>query len=91
LANLYDEKHAATSESAATWFNGLEDAILSLGQHPRRCPIAPEGKKVGHPLRHLLFGNKPHIYGVIYEINEIQKLVRVLTIRHGAMEPMEIS
>ena len=26
----------------AGWFNGLEHAILSLEQHPKRCRIAPE-------------------------------------------------
>ena len=26
------------------WFDGLEQAVLSLDQHPKRCPIAPEGK-----------------------------------------------
>jgi plasmid stabilization system protein ParE len=26
----------------AKWFNGLEQAVLSLDQHPERCPIAPE-------------------------------------------------
>ena len=26
----------------AKWFNGLEEAVLSLSQHPTRCPLAPE-------------------------------------------------
>jgi plasmid stabilization system protein ParE len=32
----------APSQGAA-WFNGLERAILSLEQLPKRCRIAPEG------------------------------------------------
>lgn len=87
LAILYDEKRAASSDAAARWFNGLEEAIYSLENSPKRCPVAPEGRKPGRPLRHLLYGNKPHIYRAIYEIVEDRQLVRVLTIRHGAMEP----
>ena len=35
-------------------------------------------------LRHLLYGNKPHIYRAIYRVMEKQKQVEVLHIRHGA-------
>ncbi len=35
----------APSQGAA-WFNGLEQAILSLEQHPKRCRIAPESGHV---------------------------------------------
>jgi len=31
-------------------------------------------------------GRKPNVYRVLYEINEPLKAVRVLTIRHGAMD-----
>jgi toxin ParE1/3/4 len=37
-------------------------------------------------LRHLLYGKKPNVYRVILEIDEARKVVRVLTIRHGAMD-----
>ena len=37
-------------------------------------------------LRHLLYGNKPHVYRAIYEIDERNKVVYVLTIRQGAMD-----
>ena len=89
LVFLYVEKNAAESAAAARWFNGLEEAVYALANNPRRCPIAPETKRSGRLLRHLLFGKKPHIYRVIYEINERKKLVRVLTVRHGAMEAAE--
>jgi len=38
----------------------------------------------------LLYGKKPHIYRVIYEIGQPHKTVQVLTIRHGAMEPPDL-
>jgi len=94
LSDLYRQIDAAESSAAARWFNGLEEAIYSLESFPRRCPVAPEGRKARRSLRHLLYGNKPHIYRAIYEIDEPNKVVYVLTIRHGAMEearPQELS
>jgi toxin ParE1/3/4 len=90
LGVLYVGKNAAESVAAARWFNGLEAAVYTLETHPHRCPIAPEAKKAGR-LRNLLYGKKPHVYRVIYAIDEQKKLVRVLTIRHGAMEPAELT
>lgn len=84
LEILYLEKNAAESQAAARWFNRLEAAVCGLERHPSRCPAAPEARKVKRPLRHLLFGRKPHVYRVIYEIDEPQHTVWVLTIRHGA-------
>jgi plasmid stabilization system protein ParE len=89
LASLYEEKNAAESIAANRWFNSLEQAVYSLETYPGRCPVAPESKKAGKPLRHLLYGKKPHVYRVICAIDEQKRLVRVLTIRHGAMEPAE--
>lgn len=89
LAALFEEKNAADSSAAARWFNGLERAVRSLGFFPRRSPAAPESTRVGRPLRHLLYGRKPNVYRVIYEVEERAKIVRVLTIRHGAMEPAD--
>lgn len=86
LASLYEEKHADEFDAAARWFNGLEKAVGTLENLPRRCPAAPESTKTGRPLRHLLYGRKPHVYRVIFEIDETQKAVRILTIRHGARQ-----
>jgi plasmid stabilization system protein ParE len=86
LGDLYWRIHAEDSPAAARWFNGLEEAVYSLETLPRRCPIAPEGRRAERRLRHLLYGNKPHVYRVIYEIVESDKAVYVLTIRHGAMD-----
>lgn len=77
---------AVESVAAFRWYNGLEEAIATLESFPRRCPAARESKKAGRPLRNLLYGPKPHVYRAIYEIDEPRQLVRVLTIRHGAMD-----
>jgi len=90
LQVLFDEKHVSDSIAATLWFIGLERAVLTLENHPRRCPVAPETKKAKRELRHLLYGKKPHVYRIIYEIDQRKKLVHVLTIRHGAMEPADV-
>ena len=87
LEFLYEEKNAAESRAAARWFNGLEDAVYALASFPYRCPAAPEApeaRKTKRKLRHLLYGKKPHVYRVIYEVDERQHTVSVLHIRHGA-------
>ena len=80
LDKIYWYIEADESEAAFRWYVSLENAILSLEENPNRCPPTPETRE----LRHLLFGNKPHIYRVIYRVLEEQQLVEVLHIRHGA-------
>jgi len=79
MASLYQDKNAAESTAAARWYNELENAVYTLETYPRRCPIAPESKKAKRKLRHLLYGKKPHVYRIIYDIDEQKRLVRVLT------------
>ena len=79
----------APSQGAA-WFNGLERAILSLEQLPKRCRIASESLDPSQPVRLLSHGRSPHLYGVFFTINESAKLVRVVHIRRGARQgPLE--
>ena len=82
LALLYREINAEDSDAALKWYRGLKEAILSLEEQPNRCPVTPEKAQ----LRHLLYGNKPHIYRVIFRVVEKQKRVDVLHIRHGARD-----
>ena len=86
LDYLYQWIAAADTAAAANWFNGLELAIYTLERFPRRGPVAPESKKAKRQLRHLLYGKKPDVYRIIYEIDEQHQAVRILTVRHGAMD-----
>jgi toxin ParE1/3/4 len=83
LRSLYLEKQAETSHHAATWFLGLRVAIYSLENLPHRGAHTPEDRS----LRHLLYGKKPHIYRIIYSIDEAARTVNIAQIRHGAQEP----
>ncbi len=79
LADIY-RRIAGASDAASKWYVGLKDAIRSLRHNPNRCPSTPEDVN----LRHLLYGNKPHVYRVIYRVEEKQRDVKILHIRHGA-------
>ena len=75
----------APSQGAA-WFNGLEQAILSLDRLPKRCRIAPESFDRDQRVRVLNYGRSPHVYRVFFTIDETVKVVRVVHIRRGARE-----
>ncbi|MBZ5570587.1 MAG: type II toxin-antitoxin system RelE/ParE family toxin [Acidobacteriia bacterium] len=87
LASLYEEINAEYSDAALKWYRNLKQAILTLDQQPNRCPLTRKRDK----LRHLLYGNKPDIYRVIYRVREKQKQVDVLHIRHGARRKFKAS
>jgi toxin ParE1/3/4 len=87
LAHLYGKINAEYSDAALKCYRGLKAAILTLEEHPSRCPVTRKSDK----LRHLLYGNKPHIYRVIYRVLEKQKEVEVLHIRHGARRKLKPS
>ena len=87
FASLYQEINAGESAAALKWYRGLKEAILSLDHEPNRCPVTSEKGQ----LRHLLYGNKPHIYRVIFRVFEKQKRVDVLHIRHRARQKFKAS
>ena len=89
LELLYLEKNAAESQAASRWFNGLEKTVYRLERHPYQCPVAPEARTMKRKLRQLLYGKKPHVYRVIYEIDERCETVWVLTIRHGSRQKLK--
>ena len=66
--------------AAAASYRGLRSMILSLDSEPQRGRITVESPS----LRQLLYGNKPHIYRIIYSIDLERRAVRIVHIRHGA-------
>jgi toxin ParE1/3/4 len=80
LRRIYLTINAEDGAQAYAWFNGLEQVVLSLDERPARGAPIPEGGV----LRHLLYGRKPHVYRIIYAIDEDRSVVTVLHIRHGA-------
>jgi toxin ParE1/3/4 len=84
LRRIYRAINAGDSRQAHTWFNGVQVAILSLDEFPARAAVTPENPG----LRHLLYGNRPHIYRVVFEIDDRRKLVSALHVRHGPRQPL---
>lgn len=87
LASLYEEINAPDSAAARHWYQGLKRAVLSLAERPNRSPVTPENKKV----RHLLYGEKLHLYRIIYRVNNRKRQVDVLHIRYGARRQFRAS
>jgi toxin ParE1/3/4 len=77
---IYIKINAEHSVAALNWYRNLKRSIHTLAELPNRCPITRKQNE----LRHLLFGNRPHVYRVIFRVVEREKCVIILTIRHAA-------
>ena len=82
---IFSYIQAMSSTRASRWFRGLEEAIQRLSQLPQRHPTTTEDPT----LRHLLYGNKPHVYRIIYSIDLSKKIVSVIHVRHSARDAFE--
>jgi plasmid stabilization system protein ParE len=69
---------------AKRWYSGLLRAIASLATHPRCCEVAVESAWIGREIRQLLYGKRPGVYRILFEIDDDE--VRVLYIRHAARD-----
>ena len=63
---------------ASRWLDRFETALHTLSERPERCSLSREGHKLKLELRDFLFGKRPHVYRVVFIINE--STVRVLRI-----------
>ena len=54
LQRIYVTINAIDEAQARAWFNGLEQAVLGLDEHPVRGAPIPEGGE----FRHLLYGRR---------------------------------
>jgi plasmid stabilization system protein ParE len=84
LEQLYMWVVERAPQQGAAWFNRLERAILSLDQHPKRCPVAAESIDPDHPVRGLTYGRKSHGYRVFFTVDDGTSMVRVVHVRRGA-------
>ncbi len=74
-------------DAGIRWFLALQDAIASLAEFPKRCPLAPESAAFPFEVRHLLYGHPPHLYRILFTIEN--DTVYVLHIRHGRRQPLK--
>jgi plasmid stabilization system protein ParE len=86
---IYERTVNAAPIRGPLWFEDLIQAMDSLDHDPLRCPLAREAKKVGRPIRCLLFGKRRHRYRILYEIDPSSRTVCILHIRQGARQDLE--
>jgi len=72
-----------SQEKATLWYFDATEAIESLEKFPARCPLAPESKKFGAEIRHLIFGK----YRILFIIED--ETVYVLRVRHQAQDVLK--
>ena len=84
LDRIFSFIQAEESDHAFNWFSGLAEPMHSLSELPNRVPATRENPA----LRHLLYGKKPHVYRIIYHVDDAAKLVTIITVRHGARRPL---
>ena len=75
---------------ASQWYSGLLQAIESLTQMPKRCPLARENEYFSQEIRQLLYGRGRSSYRLLFTILEGQNVstVRILHIRHASQQPV---
>ena len=69
------------AETAGCWYNGFLDALNSLANHPERCPLAAESRKLAIEIRQLVYGRQ-RSYRALFLMRG--QTVTVLHIRHTA-------
>ena len=79
-AYSYAAKHAPMT--AARWLERFQSAIDGLTVNPTAWPLAHESVRTKLALREMLFGKRPNVFRVVFEIVDAE--VHVLRIRRGA-------
>lgn len=77
-----------STAKASQWYSGLLQAIESLSQMPKRCPLARENEYFSQEIRQLLYGRGRNSYRVLFTVLERQNIstVRILHIRHASQQ-----
>ncbi|MBE9005948.1 type II toxin-antitoxin system RelE/ParE family toxin [Fortiea sp. LEGE XX443] len=77
-----------SSSQASQWYAGLLQAIDSLSQMPKRCPVARENEYFSQEIRQLLYGRGRNSYRILFTILEGTEVstVGILHIRHTAQQ-----
>ena len=84
LEKLYLWVIARAPQQASKRFNSLERTVLSLDEHPKRCPVALESIDPNHPVRVLSYGRKPYVYRILFTVDDETNAVRVVHVRRCA-------
>jgi plasmid stabilization system protein ParE len=87
LRTIHAHIFKSAPHAAEDWLDRAERAVVSLGHHPERCPLAPESLSFGKPIRELLFGEGNRgTYRLLFVVAD--QSVYVLHVRHGSRLPL---
>ncbi len=79
-----------SATKACQWYSGLLQAIESLSQMPKRCPLARENNYFSQEIQQLLYGKGRNSYRILFTILEEPEVhtVRILHIRHATQQTL---
>jgi plasmid stabilization system protein ParE len=80
---LYNSINAAESVPAQQWLRRMDETIALLAVTPRMGAATYEDRTV----RQVIYGNKPHFYRILYDIDDADQRVDILSIWHGKRLP----
>ncbi len=83
LDYLIDDQQAPLT--AERWWNKALGRVLTLKEHPHRCPYAPENSLRDYTIRAMRVDS--HLF--LYRVCDEEAVVEVFGFRHGAMLPRE--
>jgi plasmid stabilization system protein ParE len=75
-------------ESAQKWHVGMLEKLLTLQDHPERCPLADEATSLGIELRELLFGKRRNTFRILFTIDG--NTVNVLHVRRAFRDALKL-
>lgn len=84
----YLRVEGVSQEIIDRWFGRLFVAVDSLADLPRRHPVDElQSELVGSEIRRLVFAER---YLVLYRVDEVQQVVRIDALTHGARDRREL-
>ena len=89
----YEYLRKFSPQYAETWLSGIFLAFQTLEEMPARCPLIAEAEEIGYSARQLLYGKRPNIYRIIFDVQEFagqEPIVRILRIWHGARDVISL-
>ena len=88
IAEAYRWIAERSARAADRWLDGVERAIRSLDQFPRRCGLAPEDGLAGLEVRQQIYGRRGGKYRILFVVRN--DVVHVIHVRHGARQPLQL-
>jgi hypothetical protein len=79
----YIAEQSGSVEIAKRWVDRVYDSIVTLEVFPHRFGLAEEDVHRDYEIRVLILGN----YLVLYTVDDVRKIVKVVGFRHGARLP----